>query len=105
MLSPIVLALAAFYSFVGAVIIRRFRKPTCRVCLYREFCPNRESENSGHSTKPCWSCGQPAGCVVPQSQPEGSGLPENVGHFLNAAPITSSFSVARMDEPRASANQ
>jgi hypothetical protein len=55
MLSPIILALAAFYAVVGVVIVRRVRKPTCRVCLFRQFCPNRQGEYLDSAGKPCWS--------------------------------------------------
>ena len=65
MLPTVIVAFAAFYTVVGVVIIRRLRKPTCRVCLLRQFCPNRESEHSERASKPCWSCGQPTECAEP----------------------------------------
>ena len=55
MLSPIVLALGAFYMVVGVVIVRRARQPTCRVCLFRQFCPNRQGGHLNSGGKPCWS--------------------------------------------------
>jgi len=68
---PILLALAVLYTIAGIVIIRRFRKPTCRVCVYREFCPNRESEHSDATAKPCWSCGRPVACSGPAPDSKG----------------------------------
>jgi hypothetical protein len=65
MLPPVLLALAALYTVIGVVIIRRLRKPTCRVCLYRQFCPNREPVHADVTRKPCWSCGQSAECAAP----------------------------------------
>ena len=55
MLSPIILALAGFYTVVGVVIVRRAFKPTCRICLFRQYCPNRQGENLNLRGKPCWS--------------------------------------------------
>ncbi len=55
MLSPIILALGAFYTVFGVVIVRRAYKPTCRVCLFRQFCPNRQSGHLQFAGKPCWS--------------------------------------------------
>jgi hypothetical protein len=68
MLSPIVLvgaAITALYSVLGAAIVRRLRKPTCRVCLYRGVCPNRETEYLDSARKQCWSCGQTTECAAP----------------------------------------
>ncbi len=65
MLSPVLLALAALYTVFGVVVVRRLRKPTCRVCLYRQFCPSRESEHTEKTNKPCWSCGQTGQCATP----------------------------------------
>ncbi len=55
MLSPITLALAAFYTVVGVVIVRREYKPTCRICLFRQSCPNRQRDYLKSTGKPCWS--------------------------------------------------
>ena len=55
MLSLTILALAAFYTVVGVVIVRRAYKPTCRVCLFRQFCPNRQREHLNSAGKPCWN--------------------------------------------------
>jgi len=33
--------LAAIYGVLGIFIYRLARKPSCRVCLLRGFCPNR----------------------------------------------------------------
>ena len=65
MFSAILLAVAALYAVFGAVIVRRLRKPTCRVCLNRQICPNRESEHSQPNRQPCWSCGQTIACAEP----------------------------------------
>jgi hypothetical protein len=64
MLSPVILALAPLYIFLGVVIVRKLRKPTCRVCALREFCPNRESDHSDKTSQPCWSCGQTGPCAA-----------------------------------------
>ncbi len=55
MLSPITLALTAFYTVVGVVIVRRAYKPTCRICLFRQSCPNRPRDDPRFKGKPCWS--------------------------------------------------
>jgi|HubBroStandDraft_3_1064219.scaffolds.fasta_scaffold00012_21 hypothetical protein len=54
MLSSITLPLAAFYTLVGIVIIRRLRKPTCRISLFRQLSPNRQGEHLSSAGKPCW---------------------------------------------------
>lgn len=33
--------LAAFYSLLGLFILRLAFKPSCRICLLRDHCPNR----------------------------------------------------------------
>jgi hypothetical protein len=58
LLLAVVLSLTVLYVVFGAVMLRRLRKPTCRVCLFRQFCPNRESQHSKPTSKPCWSCGR-----------------------------------------------
>ena len=65
MFSPIIFALAAVYTVFGVVIIRRFRKPTCRVCLLRQSCPNRKLEYADSTRKQCWSCDQTVSGVEP----------------------------------------
>ena len=68
MFSPIVLAgaaVTALYGALGVVIVRRLRKPTCRICLYRGICPNRESEHGNATHKPCWSCSEATECTEP----------------------------------------
>jgi hypothetical protein len=57
------LILAGIYMIFGAAIVRRLRKPTCRVCLFRQACLNRAFEYSDPARKPCWSCGEPAPCA------------------------------------------
>ena len=54
MFSPAILAITAFYTVFGVVIIRRVCKPTCRICLFRQFCPNRQREHLKLTGKPCW---------------------------------------------------
>jgi hypothetical protein len=34
-------AFAALYGVLGIVFYRLSRRPTCRLCFYRSFCPNR----------------------------------------------------------------
>ncbi len=51
----VILALAAVYTAFGVVIIRRSHKPTCRICLFRQFCPNRKREYLKFTGEPCWS--------------------------------------------------
>jgi hypothetical protein len=51
----ILLLFAAFFVVFGVVILRRLRQPTCRICLFRSTCPNRESECYDPSKKTCWS--------------------------------------------------
>jgi hypothetical protein len=72
MSTSIVLAAAAgvamLYGVLGTVIVRRSRRPTCRVCLYRGFCPSRDS-GVLKTTQPCWSCGQTA-CAEPTPKAE-----------------------------------
>jgi len=70
MFSRILLTVAAVSTVFTVAAVRRLRKPTCRVCLYRQFCPNRESEYSSKSTKPCWSCGQNSPCTEPNQTPK-----------------------------------
>ena len=65
MFSGIILAMAVVSTVVTVAAVLRMRKPTCRVCLYREFCPNRESEHSKPASKPCWSCGETGQCAAP----------------------------------------
>ena len=52
-ITPIISALAAFYAVVGVVIVPRAYKPTCRICLFRQFCPNRQGEHLNSAGKPC----------------------------------------------------
>jgi hypothetical protein len=33
--------LAVFYGVLGVVIFRLARKPSCRICGHRGYCPNR----------------------------------------------------------------
>jgi len=34
--------LALIYLIIGVVVVRRAFSPSCRICLYRHSCPNRE---------------------------------------------------------------
>jgi hypothetical protein len=67
MINPVLLAAAsvftAFYTGLGVAALRRLRKPTCRVCLYRGFCPSRDTEISKPNSQPCWRCGQASACA------------------------------------------
>jgi hypothetical protein len=45
--SPVMYLFAVFYALFGVLVIRRMRKPTCRICLYRKGCPNRRSRFPG----------------------------------------------------------
>jgi len=47
-------ALVAFYTVLAVVIVRRLRKPTCRICLFRQGCPNRPDRLPDPSCKPCY---------------------------------------------------
>ena len=71
MTTPILLTLAALYTVFGIVVVRRFRKPTCRVCLYRQVCPNRESLGADAKCQPCWSCGRTTACSGPDQNSKG----------------------------------
>lgn len=62
MFSPVLIALATLYVVLGFVIFRRLRKPTCRVCLLRQSCPNRELEHFDAARTQCWRCGQATEC-------------------------------------------
>jgi hypothetical protein len=46
------LLLAAVYSIIGVVVVRGAFKPNCRVCLYRQSCPNREGDHPSEAAKP-----------------------------------------------------
>jgi hypothetical protein len=70
MFSPVLWALAVLYTICGVVITRRIRKPTCRVCLFRQLCTNRESEYYTAASKPRWSCDQTAICASPTHEAE-----------------------------------
>ena len=47
-------ALAAFYAVTGVVIVHRLHKPTCRICLFRQACPNRPLDFPDPRRKPCY---------------------------------------------------
>ena len=66
-----VLALTAIYTAFGVVLMRRLRRPTCRVCLFLQSCPNRESEYSDPTRILCWSRGQTIACAesTPNREP------------------------------------
>jgi len=61
MLLAILVTFAVVFVVFGVVIARRLRQPTCRICLFRSVCPNRESEYFDPSRKPCWSRDRPPG--------------------------------------------
>jgi hypothetical protein len=53
-LSYLMYALAGVYTVLGVGIVRRLRKPTCRICLFREGCPHRPDGFGDASGKPCY---------------------------------------------------
>lgn len=59
------LTLTALYTVFGLAIARSLRKPTCRVCLFRQSCPNRQLEYSEPARQQCWSCGQTVAGTAP----------------------------------------
>ncbi|MGB2605847.1 MAG: hypothetical protein WBC78_19745 [Candidatus Sulfotelmatobacter sp.] len=46
--------LAAFLAACVVAIVRRLRKPSCRVCLYRAGCPDRKSPLLDRGGVPCY---------------------------------------------------
>jgi len=44
--------LGAVYSVVGALVLRQVFRPSCRVCLHRHSCPNREGDQPSEAAKP-----------------------------------------------------
>lgn len=53
-LSHLMYALAACYVVAGILILRRLRKPTCRICLFRQGCPDRPDDFPDPGRKPCY---------------------------------------------------
>lgn len=47
-------ALPVVYGLVGLALVRRARRPTCRVCLHREQCPIRRASMADDSVKRCY---------------------------------------------------
>ncbi len=47
-------ALAAFYGAIVLGIAVRARKPTCRICAHRGYCPIRQRSLWDPSTKRCY---------------------------------------------------
>jgi hypothetical protein len=47
----IVYGLAAIYCVTGVLVLRRAFKPSCRVCLHRQSCPNREGNHPSEAAK------------------------------------------------------
>jgi hypothetical protein len=45
--------LAAFYAVFGVLVIRRLRQVSCRICLFRQGCPNRRGSSPGRGGTPC----------------------------------------------------
>jgi hypothetical protein len=41
----LVYVLAPVYVIIGVVVARRALKPSCRVCLHRHSCPDREGDH------------------------------------------------------------
>jgi hypothetical protein len=52
--SPVIDLFAVPYPLFGVLVIRRRRKPTCRICLYRKGCSNRRSRFLELSGVPCY---------------------------------------------------
>lgn len=52
------LAILPLIFSLGWVIFQRLRRPSCRVCLFRRFCPNRELEYYEPTRNPCWNRSQ-----------------------------------------------
>lgn len=50
--AAVILSLTVLWLVFGVVITRRLGKPTCRVCIFRQFCRNRESQHSNPTNKP-----------------------------------------------------
>lgn len=48
------IGLAAFYGAIGLLVVRRAKKPTCRVCGHREYCPTRRLSQRDPSIKRCY---------------------------------------------------
>jgi hypothetical protein len=42
---------AAAFGAVGVVILRRAFRPSCRVCLHRKSCPNREGDQPSEAAR------------------------------------------------------
>jgi len=47
----IIYVLAAAYGVFGVVALRRAFKPNCRVCLHRQYCPNREGDQPSEAAR------------------------------------------------------
>jgi len=57
-LSYLAYALAGFYAVVAAVTINRLRKPTCRICVFRQVCPQRRQSATDLDRPRCYEHGQ-----------------------------------------------
>lgn len=49
--SHLIYLLAAVYGIVGVVVLRRAFKASCRICLHRDVCPNREGDHPSDEAK------------------------------------------------------
>ena len=44
-------ALGAAYCLLGAIVANQALKPSCRVCVHRNSCPNREGSHPSDAVK------------------------------------------------------
>ena len=49
--SSLIYFFAAVYGIVGVVVLRRAFKPSCRICLHRDACPNREGDHPSDAVR------------------------------------------------------
>ena len=54
-------ALLAFYGVVSVLLIRRAWRPSCRICVHRDYCPVRRASQLDSRVERCYD---------PQSRPE-----------------------------------
>jgi len=68
--------LAAFLVACVVAIVRRLRKPSCRICLYRAGCPDRKSPFLDRGGVPCYERDLESTSVEPTSvEPSTSATP------------------------------
>lgn len=77
--SPVAYLFIAVYAVLGVFLVRKLRKPTCRVCLYRKGCPHRKSSFADRGGVPCYerestnSSAASSSVLLPESSPAESG--------------------------------